>query len=50
MVVLIKPSDKSNYKNIVDTIDEMNITAVQSYAIVDILPAELQLLKRDGNY
>jgi biopolymer transport protein ExbD len=50
MVVLIKPSDKSNYRNIVDTIDEMNITAVQSYAIVDILPAELELLKRDGNY
>lgn len=50
MFVLIKPSDKSNYKNIVDTIDEMNITGVQSYAIVDILPAELELLKRDGNY
>ena len=50
MVVLIKPSDKSNYKNVVDTIDEMNITGVQSYAIVDILPAELDLLKRDGNY
>nr|WP_294940974.1 biopolymer transporter ExbD [uncultured Mucilaginibacter sp.] len=50
MVVLIKPSDKSNYKNVVDTIDEMNITGVQSYAIVDILPSELELLKRDGNY
>ncbi|OOQ57669.1 ExbD/TolR family protein [Mucilaginibacter pedocola] len=50
MVVLIKPSDKSTYKNVVDTIDEMNITGVQSYAIVDILPAELELLKRDGNY
>ena len=50
MFVLIKPSDKSNYKNVVDTIDEMNITGVQSYAIVDILPAELELLKRDGNY
>ncbi len=50
MVVLIKPSDKSNYKNVVDAIDEMNITGVQSYAIVDILPAELELLKRDGNY
>ncbi|MEO7213037.1 biopolymer transporter ExbD [Mucilaginibacter sp.] len=50
MVVLIKPSDKSNYKNVVDVIDEMNITGVQSYAIVDIMPAELELLKRDGNY
>ncbi|MET3977785.1 biopolymer transport protein ExbD [Mucilaginibacter sp. UYP25] len=50
MVVLIKPSDKSNYKNLVDVLDEMKITAVQSYAIVDILPGEVELLKRDGNY
>jgi hypothetical protein len=38
MVVLIKPSDKSNYKNLVDVLDEMKITNVQSYAIVDITP------------
>jgi biopolymer transport protein ExbD len=50
MFVLIKPSDKSNYKNLVDVLDEMKITNVQSYAIVDILPSELELLKRDGNY
>lgn len=50
MVVLIKPSDKSTYKNLVDALDEMKITNVQSLAIVDITPAELELLKRDGNY
>ncbi|TSD64600.1 biopolymer transporter ExbD [Inquilinus sp. KBS0705] len=50
LVVLIKPSDKSNYKNLVDVLDEMKIVNIQSYAIVDILPAELELLKRDGNY
>jgi biopolymer transport protein ExbD len=50
MFVLIKPSDKSNYKNLVDVLDEMKITNVSSYAIVDILPAEIDLLKRDGNY
>ena len=50
MVVLIKPSDKSNYKNLVDALDEMKITNGQSFAIVDITPAELELLKRDGNY
>jgi biopolymer transport protein ExbD len=50
LVVLIKPSDKSNYKNVVDILDEMNITKIQSFAIVDILPSELELLKRDGNY
>jgi len=50
LVVLIKPSDKSNYKNLVDVLDEMKITNIQSYAIVDILPSEIELLKRDGNY
>ena len=50
MVVLIKPSDKANYKNVVDILDEMKITNMQSFAIVDILPAEVDLLKRDGNY
>ncbi|AMR31143.1 biopolymer transporter ExbD [Mucilaginibacter sp. PAMC 26640] len=50
IVVLIKPSDKSTYKNVVDALDEINITKIQIYAIVDILPAEVELLKRDGNY
>ena len=50
MVVLIKPSDKSNYRNMVDALDEMKITAIQSFAIVNITPAEIGLLKRDGNY
>jgi biopolymer transport protein ExbD len=50
MVVLIKPSDKSNYKNVVDAIDEINIAGVKSYAIIDITQPEIELLKRDGNY
>jgi biopolymer transport protein ExbD len=50
MIVLIKPSIKSTYKNVVATLDEMNITNVQSYAIVDITPAEIALLQKDGLY
>ena len=50
MFVLIKPSDKSSYKNVVDILDEMKITGVQSFAIVDILPVEVELLKRDNAY
>lgn len=50
MIVLIKPSDKSNYKNLVDALDEMQITKIQSFGIGDILPVEIELLKRDGNY
>jgi len=50
MIVIIKPSDKANYKNLVDALDEMKITAVQSFAVGDITPAEVELLKRDGLY
>ncbi|MBD1393791.1 ExbD/TolR family protein [Mucilaginibacter glaciei] len=50
MIVIIKPSDKSVYKNMVDALDEMKITAVQSFAIGDITPPEVELLKRDGLY
>lgn len=44
-VVLIKPSDVSNYKNVVDILDEMAIANTRSYALVDIAPADVDLLK-----
>ena len=50
MVVLIKPSDKSNYANVVNLMDELNITNNERRAIVDITPAEISLLKRDNIY
>jgi len=50
MIVLIKPSDKSTYENLVATLDEMSITGVKSYAIVKILPIEVEALKSQGNY
>lgn len=45
LVVLIKPSDKSKYKNMVDILDEMNISVVQRYAMVDITPTDEELIK-----
>ncbi len=50
LIVLIKPSDKSNYRNLVDILDEMKISDVQTYAIVDITNPEIGLMKRDGIY
>ncbi|MGN8072267.1 biopolymer transporter ExbD [Mucilaginibacter sp. SG564] len=50
MFVVIKPSDKSTYKNVVAALDEMNITNISSYGIVDISPVEIELLKKDGLY
>ncbi|WP_269235460.1 ExbD/TolR family protein [Flavobacterium flavigenum] len=45
VTVIIKPSKKSNYGNLVDILDEMNITGINSYAIVnDFTPEETKLL------
>lgn len=45
IVVLIKPSEASNYKNLVDILDEMAITNIQRYAIVDAMPSDDELIK-----
>lgn len=50
MIVLIKPSDKSTYENLVAVLDEMRITAVKSYAIVDITAPEIDELKKQNLY
>lgn len=45
LIVIIKPSKKSTYKNLVDILDEMAICDVPTYAIVnDFLPEEKKLL------
>lgn len=35
MIVIIKPTEKSTYKNFVDVLDEMSITDIRSYLIDD---------------
>jgi biopolymer transport protein ExbD len=45
LVILIKPSDKSRYKNVVDILDEMNIGNIARYALVEITPVDLELIK-----
>jgi biopolymer transport protein ExbD len=47
-VILIKPDDKSNYKNMVDILDEMNITNQTKYALVDVSKADEDLIKNSG--
>ncbi|HYV95494.1 MAG TPA: biopolymer transporter ExbD [Chitinophagales bacterium] len=39
--VLIKPTNDSKYKNTVDILDEMKITQIKSYAILDVTQEEL---------
>jgi len=48
MIVLVKAGSKSTYKNFVTMLDEINITGIKSYGVVDINPAEVALLKKDG--
>ena len=45
LIVLIKPDKRSNYGNLVDVLDEMAISEIPSYAIVDIEKSESDLLR-----
>ncbi|MBI1769325.1 MAG: biopolymer transporter ExbD [Bacteroidetes bacterium] len=45
MIVLIKASDESKYKNMVDILDEMTICNIKRYAIVDITSADKDIVK-----
>lgn len=50
MLVVIKPTSTSKYKNFVDVLDEMNINNIQSYAIDDkyISDREKDFMKGKG--
>ncbi|KQS46657.1 biopolymer transporter ExbD [Flavobacterium sp. Leaf359] len=50
ITIIIKPSKKSNYKNLVDILDEMAITKVKKYAIVDITDADIKFLEENKIY
>jgi biopolymer transport protein ExbD len=44
LMVIIKSDEKARYKNLIDILDEMQITSVGKYAIVDITDPELVLI------
>jgi len=45
ITVLIKPTKEARYKNLVDALDEMAITKVRYYVILDVSPAEETFIK-----
>lgn len=45
MYVLIKPSDKSQYKNVIDILDEMIIAHHTDFTIVDLDPLDQELIE-----
>ncbi|MFD1188496.1 ExbD/TolR family protein [Pontibacter rugosus] len=48
-VVLIKATEASRYRNLVDILDEMKITDTRKYALVDLATADKLLLQEKGN-
>lgn len=46
IIVLIKAMDTAKYRNMVDILDEMNITKINTYAIVDITDHEKDMMAK----
>jgi biopolymer transport protein ExbD len=44
-VVVIKPDEEATYRNTVDMLDEMTINNVKRYAMIDITPQELEVVR-----
>jgi biopolymer transport protein ExbD len=45
VIIIIKPSKKSNFKNLVDILDEMKTANIDAFTIVDdFTPEETKLL------
>ena len=44
--VIIKPSNKSAYKNLIDVLDELRICNISKYAVVDISAQEENLINK----
>ena len=47
-IILIKPTDESKYRNMVDILDEMNITNQKKYALVKVPKDDLDLIKESA--
>lgn len=45
LVLVIKPSEESEVRDVVDALDEMTINSIKRYALVDISEGEMALIK-----
>ncbi len=48
MTIIIKATDKSLYKNVIDALDEMQLCSIGKYVIDQINPNDMKLLKAKG--
>jgi biopolymer transport protein ExbD len=46
LFAIIKTDDKAKYGNVINVLDDCNITSVGKFALVDITPPELELLQK----
>ena len=46
MTVMVKPMEKSRYKNVVDILDELKITDTKKFALVEITDNDKQLVEQ----
>ncbi len=46
LVVVSKPGQNCNYKNVIDILDEMSINVVKKFALVDVFDIEQQLIDK----
>ncbi len=49
MICLIKSTDEAKFKNMVNALDEMDITKVKKFAVQDVQPLEIEAIKNGGN-
>jgi len=50
LIVILKPSDHSVYSNFVAALDEFNISNIQTYAVANITPNDIDMLKQQGAF
>lgn len=48
LTLMIKPHGESNYQNVVDVLDEVQINGLKHYALMDITNEEKEMIKEKG--
>ena len=48
MVLIVRPSEKSNYQNVIDILDEVTINALKYYSLTDLTEEEKKFLASKG--
>jgi hypothetical protein len=50
LIIILKPSDHSVYSDFVSALDEFNISNIQTYAVANITPKDIDMLNQQGAF